>query len=88
LRTNEWKTNPLITITIGVRGAIHKQGSKRVAGERRFLQNELQHGLNDDDDVPLLQLVRDRDEACILWMISVTSMASVKKQGNFRSTAI
>ena len=24
LRTNEWKTNPLITITAGVRGAIHK----------------------------------------------------------------
>ena len=65
-----------------------QQGSERVAGEREFVQNLLQYGLNDDDDVPLLQLVRDRDEACILWMISVTSMASVKKQGNFRSTAM
>lgn len=52
------------------------------------MQNVLQHGLDDDGDVPLLQLVRDRNEACILWMISVISMASVKKKGNFRSTAI
>ena len=32
IRNKGWKTNPLITITRGVRGAIHEQSIKKLAG--------------------------------------------------------